>query len=82
VKHLKLMLSAVGILSCVGTALAFIEKPFRQCNLYCESTCTSLIDYKVASTGTANPCGGTRQEYVLRMGIECVPSAGPFQACL
>lgn len=79
-KHLKLMLSAVGILAVVGTALAFTAKPYGSGSVYCNSTCTDRISYRVVSSGVANPCGGSVQEYILVNGSTCTTSSGPFEA--
>lgn len=79
-RHLKLILSAVGILAIVGTALAFTAKPYGQGSVYCNSTCTQRIDYRVANEGATNPCGGTVQEYVKLSASSCLPSSGPFEA--
>jgi hypothetical protein len=79
-KRLKLMLSAVGILAVVGTALAFTAKPFEMGSVYCNSTCTDRIDFRVAASGVSNPCTGTIQEYVRISATQCVTSSGPFEA--
>jgi hypothetical protein len=78
-RHLKLILSGIGILASVGTVLAFTEKPFDQGTVYCNSVCTDRIDYRVSCTGVTNPCGGTTQEYVKTGCNTCVASSGPFE---
>jgi hypothetical protein len=79
-KHLNYFFSAVGILTVVGSALALTAKPYGQGSVYCNSTCTQRIDYRVANEGATNPCGGTVQEYVKISATLCLASSGPFEA--
>jgi hypothetical protein len=72
---MKKVISAFAVLAIVGSALAF--KPFGSGSVFCNSACTSRIDFRVSPTGTiTDPCeNGANGEFVLTADNTCVQVA-------